>query len=255
MVHYSVLVPVPNATNAMTGLLEQLGQVFERLLLPYEIICIDDGSAQPLADVWHPQTDKLPLRVLRFDEPRGASAALTAGIAAARGDLILGLSPAPHIPVDRLPHLISRLSRFDFVVARPREPLIPSLRRGLIGVGRLLRPARGAARGAFVLCRRAASRSPGCRCRVAALRVLPELVARRGFRVCQLNIAEGMPPRGDRLRSGWLKRITAAWLGRAFEPHLARELARPQQTEHARVVGRADLPRRRADGPLDGRPG
>jgi hypothetical protein len=223
MVHYSVLVPARDATAAVRRLITELGEVLRPLLLPYEIICIDDGSALPL-DGALGDADEPQLRVLRFDQPRGASAALSAGVAAARGDLILGISPGHALATSLVPHLISRLARFDLVVAQPERWLGQSLVRGLLAAPRLLRDDAGR-RGSGVIyfaARREAV--AGLALARGAFRVLPELVARRGFRVGQVIVAEGLPPRGERLRFRVVRRLAARWLGRSFEPHRAREL-------------------------------
>ena len=47
MVHYSVLIPQRDSTDAVGRLLPRAVRMFDKLLLPYEIICIDDASAAP----------------------------------------------------------------------------------------------------------------------------------------------------------------------------------------------------------------
>src|ERR1700726_518410 len=107
MIHYSVLIPHWDSTAAVDRVLAELCPALDNLLLPYEVICIDDAT-DPLrkgdpGDLLYacPQ-----LRVLRFDQPRGPSAALCAGLAAARGDLIITLDPDVQQAVRYLPHLI-----------------------------------------------------------------------------------------------------------------------------------------------------
>ena len=119
MVHYSVLIPARNATAGVTRVLPPLCQVLERLILPYEIICVDDASAAADAMGLERLPLKYPaLRLLRFDQPRGMSAALSAGIAASRGDLVIAMDAqatgAPHL----IAQLISRLSQHEFVFAQ-----------------------------------------------------------------------------------------------------------------------------------------
>ncbi len=246
MVHYSVLVPVRDANSAVTRLLAQLGEVLDRLILPYEILCILDASVTPSTGEWDQwMNEQARLRVLRFDQPRGISAALRAGIAAARGELILGVSPHSRIAVDRVAHLISRLGRYDFAFAVPERTIGQSLRNGLAGVPRLLAGShdRLAAKELFFAARRESL--TGLALAGGALRVLPELVVRRGFRVCRVGIAEGLPPRGARLRPGLLKRLAANWHARRFEPYLAREQARDDYVEPSPILARAGLHQRR----------
>jgi hypothetical protein len=59
-----------------------------------------------------------------------------------------------------------------------------------------------------------------------AFRILGRIVARRGFRVCDLVLADGLPPRGTRYRPSLVDRLAGLWLDRGFEPHLARERPR-----------------------------
>ena len=84
MVRYSVLIPARDSTHVVGWLTDELDQILGELLLPYEIICVDDGSALAEVDALEALLRRHPaLRVLRFDQQRGISAALSAGIAAA----------------------------------------------------------------------------------------------------------------------------------------------------------------------------
>jgi hypothetical protein len=246
MVHYTVLVPGRDTADALARLVPQLAAALDRLILPYEIIAIDDASGEPAAGALERQlSENRHLRVLRFDRPRGASAALSAGIAASRGDLVIGICPDTRMAAESIPHMISRLSRWDFVVAKPERTAGQYLRHSLAGVPRILTAERrrDAAQDLFFAARREAlvglALAPG------GCRILPELMASRGFRVCRLTIAPGLPPRGEHYRVGWLKRLAAGWLGRRFEPHLARELApyaaRPNPAASAQQIGPSRL--------------
>jgi polyisoprenyl-phosphate glycosyltransferase len=136
MIHYTVLIPQRDSIDAVRDLVPRLCRVFESLLLPYEIICIDDGST---GSAWEELLFEFaPLRVLHFDSARGTSAALTAGIAAARGDLILTISPQTRLSVDKIPQLIARLSQNDLVVARPEQSFGSQLRSALSKLSRFL---------------------------------------------------------------------------------------------------------------------
>ena len=124
MVRYTVLVPLRHAAEAVARLIPRLEQVLDPLLLPYEIICVNDGShvahdphvANVLAE--HDQ-----VRVLSFEERRGTSAVLTAGIAAARGDVLICATPDTTLAIEGIPDLISRLSRWELAVAEPERRL------------------------------------------------------------------------------------------------------------------------------------
>src|SRR5690606_14121739 len=93
------------------------------------IICIDDASTQPAAErLAQLLRSCARLRVLRFDQPRGTSAMLTAGLAAARGKVILAMDARDAHASSEFPQLISRLSRCDAAVARRQRPLLRGLR-------------------------------------------------------------------------------------------------------------------------------
>jgi glycosyltransferase involved in cell wall biosynthesis len=245
MVHYTALVPLRDGADALARLLPDLARVLERLILPYEIIAIDDGSreaesvalARVLAAHRH-------VRLLRFDEPRGTSAALAAGIAAARGELVIAMGSQPPLGPEFIPHLISRLGRWDLAVAEPERTLGQRIRHAVAGARSILRknrPQDPAAQPLFAARREALVGLPLA---PQGSGYLGNLAARGGWRVCRVAIAPGLPPVGRALRPGWFKRLAAAWLARRFEPHLARELA-PLAGDPTVTLPPADAPRQR----------
>jgi hypothetical protein len=214
--------------------------------LPFEIICIDDASPAPaphrLEDLLgrHPQ-----LRVLHFDQPRGTSAAISAGLAAARGDLLLALDPHSTRWLRYVPHLVARLSQHDLVVARHERSAADELWQRVSGVPRLLTAAAQlhAAESMFWAARREAV--SGLALARGAFRLLEKIVLRRGFRVCRLRLADGVPPQGTHYRPGLVDRLAATWLDRRFEPHLASEMVRDDSPQRQLVPARFDAARPR----------
>ncbi len=232
MVHYSIVMPCRDASASARSLVVQLVGELERLVLPYEIILVDDGSTpsearglEALAEDWR------EARVLRFGEARGISAALTAGVAASRGDLVIAASACWPLSMRYVPHLIARLSQSEFVFAEPERRLAGQVGRAL---GQVTRAAAHSTRvsGAdelFWAARREAV--SGIALSSGAFRVLPAIVARRGFRVCRLTLAEGLPPQGTPYHLNLMRRAVASWLDGRFEPHLASELASRRRGE------------------------
>jgi hypothetical protein len=246
MVHYSVLLPEQDAVECVRECLPQLCQALDALVLPYEIVCIDDGSpSTAVADLKQLLSHYANLRVLRFDEPRGTSAALTAGLAAAKGELVLVLNPRDAQLTPLLPQLVARLSRCDLVVAQRERSLLGevphrfwSLLR-ILAATRQLQPSedlRWAARRRVVA---------GMTLSRGAFRVVEALIARRGGRVTRLLLADGLPPCGIAYRPSLLQRLAAAWYAKGFEPHLASELQRDPQDG-----GSDDTQAPRVDSPL-----
>jgi hypothetical protein len=74
---------------------------------------------------------------------------------------------------------------------------------------------------------------------------LPELVVKRGFRICRLTLAEGLPPQGAEFRPGVFERLAARWLDRRFEPHLGREVVRSDGQRRQLELARVDVPHAR----------
>jgi len=232
MIHYSVLIPQRNAADACGRLLPQLREVLDNLILPYEIICIDDASqATDASDLAGLLDECEPLRVLRFDLPRGVSAALSAGMAAARGDLIIVLDVRTRGAAALIPQFIARLSRHDLVYARFARSWGAWWRKGLSGLPRLLvaDPRLHVSEDLFWVARREAV--AGLALARGAFRVLPALVARRGFRICRLTLFEDRLPQGETWHPTLLHRLLGRWFERRFEPHLAREVARTDTSQ------------------------
>jgi glycosyltransferase involved in cell wall biosynthesis len=243
MIHYSVLIPCRNATDVVERLLVDLRYTLVGLLLPYEIICVDDGLSPSDAATLERQCAAHPhTRLLRFEQSRGTSAALGAGMMAARGDLIIAIGPGAQVSVRHLPHLVARLSQSDLVIAERDRSLGGKLADSAVRACRLFAadPESGAGEEFFWAARREAV--AGLHLARGAFRVLPALVARRRFRVSRLTLSEGLPARGQMLRLGLLDRMAAAWFAERFEPHLARERTTGSQPELA--IERGDLPRR-----------
>ena len=242
MVRYSVLLPVRDASPRASRLVTGLHEVLDRLILPYEIICILDGPNISRAEEFAPHAEPYGnLRVLRFDRPSGAGAALGAGIAASRGEVILGVSPETPIAVDHLLDLIGRLGRYDLAFAQPARTAEQSLLDKLAAMPRWLTGRRAANHAGELFF--AARREPmvGLALARGGIRLLPELVDQRGFRVCCVTIEDGLPPRGARLQPGAWKRMAARRHARRFAPYLAREHVDASGTNREPYASREDV--------------
>lgn len=249
MIHYSVLIPQQGAIDSFAYLLPQLCAALGDLILPYEIIAIDDASVAPAAAALDELVHEYPaLRVLRFDRPRGTSASLSAGIAAARGDLVIALDPGNRQAPSALGQLISRLSQHDLVFVE-REASSGARRAPWSRLPRLLaaQARLDPSEELFWAARHEAVK--GLALARGAFRVLPALLASRGFRVCRLKLAWGLPPRGAKYTPGIVERMAIRWLDRSFEPHLACEVTRggAELSPHVavRVPGVRDVARPR----------
>jgi dolichol-phosphate mannosyltransferase len=102
----SVVVPVFNEEENMSILQTELEAALAGL--DYEIVFVDDGSTDRSAD----KIEAAPnVRVLRFEKNAGQSAALYAGLCAARGQTIVMIdSDLQNDPAD-IPRLLQEISR------------------------------------------------------------------------------------------------------------------------------------------------
>lgn len=226
MVHYSVVIPERNGADRLAALLAALEQVLAPLVLPYEIVCVDDGSDMASREEFELLRGRFTrLRWLRFDEPRGTSAALSAGIAASRGDLVIAIGTAAEASIAQLPHLISHLSRHDLVAAQHQSHPWEPMQRWFVRLTRALR-GDSSLRPDELLYWAAKRRvvSPLALGR-GVFRMLPEIAAKRGYRVCRLTISPDLPVHSATWRPSPIGRIVARWLDRRFEPHRASEAA------------------------------
>ena len=88
----SFVVPVRDEAENVVTLHDEIAAVMRDVGRPWELIFIDDGSTDPTYDRLHQLHDQHPeVRVIRFVRNFGKSAALTAGFAAARGQIIFTL--------------------------------------------------------------------------------------------------------------------------------------------------------------------
>lgn len=214
---------------------------------PFEIIVVDDGSDDGMADRLHSALPDHPmLRVLRHDRPAGQSAAIHSGVLAARHDLICTLDGDGQNPPEELPALIAPFRQPDAatlgLVAGQRVGRKDTLARRLAS-----RFANGLR--AWVL--QDGTRDTGCglKCfrRDAFLalpyfdhmhRYLPALFARDGWRIALVDVTH-RPRGGGRSHYSNLQRgvvgifdlMGVAWLLRRRKKARATEVPRPK-AEH-----------------------
>jgi len=86
----SVVIPLFNEAENVRALLDELFPELDKLGRTYEVICVDDGSRDAtFAELSRIAAQRRDLRVIRFRLNFGQTAAMSAGIEAARGDVIV----------------------------------------------------------------------------------------------------------------------------------------------------------------------
>jgi glycosyltransferase involved in cell wall biosynthesis len=123
MIHLSVVLPVFNEAANLPALHEALTSVLDELGTTYEVIYVDDGSVDGSFATLRRLAGKAPhVRLIRLRRNYGQTAAISAGIAAAAGDLLCVLdSDLQNDPRD-IPRLLAKLDEgFDVVSGWRRD--------------------------------------------------------------------------------------------------------------------------------------
>lgn len=113
----SVVLPVYNEATIVPPLFARIHAALEALGKSYEIIAVDDGSRDGSAAALAEEARKSPqVRIIRFTRNFGQTAALAAGIEAARGEVIITIdSDLENDPAD-IPRLLAKMDEgFDVV--------------------------------------------------------------------------------------------------------------------------------------------
>ncbi len=91
-IKYSVTVPVYNESESLHDLVSRIESAMQSLGQAWELILVDDGSTDgSFALIKELQTKHPALRGLKFSCNNGQTAAMAAGIKAARGEIIITL--------------------------------------------------------------------------------------------------------------------------------------------------------------------
>ena len=126
----SVVVPVFNEEESLPSLVPRLAEVLKRMDRSYEMVFVDDGSSDSSSKLLKGMISEYPfLRIIRFKENRGSSAALVAGVREARGEKIVTLdSDLQNDPAD-IPKLLEYLDHYDMAAGWRKKRNDPWLKR------------------------------------------------------------------------------------------------------------------------------
>jgi glycosyltransferase involved in cell wall biosynthesis len=119
----SVIVPIFNEENGLSYLFSRILTVFQTANLPYEIICVNDGSRdqslEKLVD-FHQQDPAI--KVINLSRNFGKEVALTAGIDFASGDVVIPIDADLQDPPELIIEMIEQWrAGFDVVYATRRS--------------------------------------------------------------------------------------------------------------------------------------
>lgn len=112
----SIVIPAYNEEESVRDCVLEARGVLASLGRPFEILVVDDGSTDGSLRVLTALRKDVPeLRVLVFRQNRGQTAAMDAGFAHARGEIVVTLdADMQNDPAD-IPKLLARMNDFDVV--------------------------------------------------------------------------------------------------------------------------------------------
>jgi dolichol-phosphate mannosyltransferase len=221
----SVVIPVHDEERSVALLYDELRSALQQVDSPWEAVYVDDGSTDGTFAALtrlHAATDNV--RVVRLRRNFGKAAALAAGFAHARGDVIVTLDGDLQDDPLEIPRLLLKLDEgFDLVSgwkARRRDPLV---RRGLSRVFNTLVGWMTGVRLHDVNCGLKAYRAEvvrGLRLYGELHRFIPVLAHHRGYRIAELPVNHRARGHGrsrygvERYVRGFLDLLTVSFIGR-----------------------------------------
>jgi undecaprenyl-phosphate 4-deoxy-4-formamido-L-arabinose transferase len=114
----SVVVPVYNEEQVLPALFERLYRALDALALPYEVIFVDDGSADRSAALLRGQFQARPdtTRVILFNANFGQHMAIMAGFEHCRGERVVTLDADLQNPPEEIGKLLAKMDEgHDYV--------------------------------------------------------------------------------------------------------------------------------------------
>ncbi len=118
----SAVVPMYRESVGAAGFIESLGRVLQTLADRFEIVVVDDGSRDATRTEVLSVAARWSVHYLELSRRFGKESALSAGMAAARGDVVVLLDGDGQHPVDVIPQMLERWQAgFDMVYGLRRD--------------------------------------------------------------------------------------------------------------------------------------
>lgn len=107
----SIVIPVFNEAPSLPPLHRRLTRTLEKVGWPYELVFVDDGSRDASAEILRAlRAADGAVRMIRFGRNYGQHAALFAGMARARGEIVVTLDADLQNPPEEIPRLLAALA-------------------------------------------------------------------------------------------------------------------------------------------------
>ena len=221
----SVVIPVHDEERSVALLLDELGSALEPLDEPWEAVFVDDGSEDGTFAALtrlHAAADNV--RVVRLRRNFGKAAALQAGFAEARGDVVVTIDGDLQDDPAEIPRLLAKLDEgFDLVSGWKSKRRDPWSRRIPSRIFNVVTGRLSGLRLHDLNCGLKAYRAEvlaGLRIYGELHRFVPVLAHYRGFRVAELPVNHRPREHGrsrygmERYLRGFLDLLTVTFMGR-----------------------------------------
>jgi glycosyltransferase involved in cell wall biosynthesis len=221
----SVVVPVHNEERSVALLLDELDSALQPLETPWEAVFVDDGSTDgSYAALTRLHAARDNITVVRLRRNFGKAAALAAGFAQAKGDVIVTIDGDLQDDPAEIPRLLVKLEEgFDLVSGWKSRRQDPLRRRAL---SRLFNNVAGWVSGVRlhdINCGLKAYRADvvrGLRLYGELHRFIPVLAHHRGYRIAELPVNHRQREHGrsryglERYLRGFVDLLTVSFIGR-----------------------------------------
>jgi glycosyltransferase involved in cell wall biosynthesis len=121
-IEISVVIPVYNEEENLPILISQLTEVLEGVGRSYEMVFVDDGSADQSRKILRERASQAPqIRMLGFKKNCGETAAGAAGLKEARGKVIITIDADLQNDPKDIPSMLEYLKDYDMVTGWRQE--------------------------------------------------------------------------------------------------------------------------------------
>ena len=205
----SLVIPVFNEEEVLPELIRRCLKARDRMAVPFEVILVDDGSSDDSSMIMRAAAEESGGAVVGvlLNRNYGQHAAVMAGFAESRGDIVVTLDADLQNPPEEIPNLVRKIAEGFDVVGTVRMPRQDTLFRRVASriVNRAARKATGVMMHDYG-CMLRAYRRPvvdamlQCRERSTFIPVLANGFARR---TAEIEVRHADRPHGDSKYSVW----------------------------------------------------
>jgi len=188
----SLVIPVFNEEGNLELLTEEIIQVFKPLGKSFEIIFVDDGSTDRSFAILRELAKKHSfIRVIRFRNNCGQTAAFDAGFKASRGEVVITMDADLQNDPHDIPRLLDKIKEYDLVCGWRHERNDPWIRRVSSRIANRVRNKLSDEQIVDVGCSLKAFRREALKCLklyTGMHRFFPTLVKMEGFKVVEVKV-------------------------------------------------------------------